>query len=181
MVTYRHKLRNLAEFKHPSVDSIEGNTLRRQAAYGIIQPEQKILLLYTERYDDFSFPGGGIDKHEDLTSALKRELREEAGVTLASAPRHFGYTTELQPFWKPQWPKRFQTSHWFDCEITAEQLPPQMEDYEVNNGSRPVWTTLEEAIQHNYSVLKAKPDSMGLSIQRDTFILEQVIKELVSA
>lgn len=171
-------MRLLADMKHPSLDKIEGNVLRRKAVRGIILKEQKILMLYTERYDDFSFPGGGIDDQEDEIVALHRELREEAGVLIKGEPKHFGFVTEHTPYWKPQWPIRYQKSHWYECDIHDEQTATAMEDYEIANGMKPLWLTLDEAIKHNHKVIQAQPDSMGLSIHRETLVLERVAEEL---
>jgi len=172
-------MRLLADMKHPSLDKIEGNILQRKAVRGIIMKEQKILMLYTERYDDFSFPGGGIDDQEDEIVALHRELKEEAGVLIKGEPKHFGFVTEHTPYWKPQWPIRYQKSHWYECDIHDEQIATAMEDYEIANGMKPLWVTLEDAIKHNSKVIDAQPDSMGLSIHRETLVLERVAKELV--
>ena len=42
---------------HPQLTFLSGNVLRRQAARGIVLREETILLLFTERFNDFSlFP-----------------------------------------------------------------------------------------------------------------------------
>lgn len=174
-------MRLLADMKHPSLDTLEGNILHRKAVRGIIMKEQKILMLYTQRYDDFSFPGGGIDDHEDEITALHRELKEEAGVLIKGEPRHFGFVTEHTPYWKPEWPIRFQKSHWYECDIHDEQTATQMEDYEIANGMKPLWINLEEAIRHNKGVIANQPESMGLSVHRETLVLERIASELAGA
>ncbi|MCX5495217.1 NUDIX domain-containing protein [Kaistia dalseonensis] len=37
------------------------------------------------------FPGGGVERSESVSDALKRELREEGGITLEGAPTLFGF------------------------------------------------------------------------------------------
>ena len=49
----------------------------RHAARGIVLKGEDILLLYTQRYHDYSLPGAGIDDGEDEVEGLIRELREE--------------------------------------------------------------------------------------------------------
>ena len=70
----------LQELIHPELATREGRALRRYAARGIVLREDRILLLFTERYNDFSLPGGGIDEGEDVAVALVRELEEETGA-----------------------------------------------------------------------------------------------------
>lgn len=51
---------------HSDIDSLDGKSIfTRFATRAIALREDMILLLYTERYDDFSLPGGGLDDVED--------------------------------------------------------------------------------------------------------------------
>ncbi len=53
--------------------------IERHAARGIVIKGDNILLLYTQRYHDYSLPGGGIDQGEDeitrIDSRAKRRNR----------------------------------------------------------------------------------------------------------
>ncbi len=42
---------------------------------------------------------------------------------------------------------------------------------------RPVWVGLDDAIAHNRAVMQRQETSMGLSIQRETFMLEKLASE----
>lgn len=48
---------------HPGVIDTKGNTLTRNAARGIVINGDNTLLMFTERYNDYSLPGGGIDEN----------------------------------------------------------------------------------------------------------------------
>jgi ADP-ribose pyrophosphatase YjhB (NUDIX family) len=50
--------------------------LTRKATRAIVLDGENILLLYTERYHDYSLPGGGVYDGESLINGLKRELKE---------------------------------------------------------------------------------------------------------
>ena len=52
----------------------------RPAAYGIVIYEDKILLLRTKSTGKYWLPGGALELGEKLEEALKREIREEAGI-----------------------------------------------------------------------------------------------------
>lgn len=154
--------------------------LQRQASRGIILKGAQILMMYTERYDDFSFPGGGIDAGEDPQCGLRRELREEAGAADIRIVAPFGRVTEFQPTWKKDWDFMHQTSYWYHCELTQPLGANQLEHYEVANGMSVQWVGVAEALRHNRAVLSAQPASMGLSIGRETLVLERVAEELLS-
>jgi 8-oxo-dGTP pyrophosphatase MutT (NUDIX family) len=172
-------MRLITELVHPGLKDLEGTVLRRQAARGIVLRDEAILLLYTERYNDFSFPGGGIDPDEDMIAGPRRELEEETGATNVRVLSHYGYVEEFRPHWKPGFDLMHMTSHFFVCEVGMTLGEARMEHYERDNGMRPVWVDLREAIAHNRAVMQRQEQSMGLSIHRETFMLERVADELL--
>lgn len=168
----------ITELIHPELTTKEGRALRRHAARGIVLRDDKILLLFTERYNDFSLPGGGIDQGEDIQMALKRELEEETGARNVTIHSHYGFIEEYRPYWKPDYDLMHMTSHFFVCDIAAELAQVRMEDYEVANGMRPIWVSVNEAMAHNRQVMSRQEESMGQSIQRETFMLEKIAQDL---
>lgn len=50
----------------------------RPSVYGVIIKGDKILL--SKQWDGYDFPGGGINKGENLDKALRREVKEETGL-----------------------------------------------------------------------------------------------------
>ncbi|SFC12908.1 NUDIX domain-containing protein [Marinospirillum celere] len=169
----------LKQLIHPELTSREGRTLRRHAARGIVLREDEILLLFTERYNDFSLPGGGVDQDEDITLALKRELEEETGARDIQIKEHYGFIEEYRPHYKPEFDLMHMTSHFFTCDVAPKLAATRMEGYEVANGMRPLWVPISDAVKHNRQVMARKEKTMGQSIQRETFMLERISKELI--
>lgn len=172
-------MRLLHEIIHPELASREGRVLRRHAARGIVLREDRILLLFTERYNDFSLPGGGIDEGEDIAVALVRELEEETGARDVQVKEHYGFVEEYRPYWKPDYDLMHMTSHFFVCDIAPELAEVRMESYEIANGMKPLWIPLDEALKHNRQVMARQETRMGQSIQRETFILDSISRELL--
>lgn len=57
---------------------------RKLAAHAVIQDEQGRVLILRSRFGGlWLLPGGGLDRRENLDSAVIRECREELGVTVA--------------------------------------------------------------------------------------------------
>ena len=54
----------------------------RPAAYAFILHESKLLLLRVAATGKYTLPGGGIEPGEYLAEALRREVREEAGIEI---------------------------------------------------------------------------------------------------
>ncbi|MFN3664032.1 NUDIX domain-containing protein [Yoonia sp.] len=174
-------MRLIKKLVHPDVKSVTGATLTRRAARGIVMRDRSILLLFTERYNDFSFPGGGVAEGENLIEGLYRELEEETGARNVRVQRDYGYVEELRPHWQPGFDLMQMTSHFYVCDIDPALQATKMEHYETANGMRPIWVDLDEAIAHNRAVVQRREASMGLSILRETFMLEHVADDLAKA
>lgn len=172
-------MRLLSTIIHKELDKLEGSVFKRVTGRGIILKDSKILLLYTKVYNDYSFPGGGIDSDEDLIDGLKRELTEETGAKNIRITDEFGFIDEYRPHHKPEYDLVHMLSYFYICEIDEDFENAKFEDYEIANGMSPVWIEIDEAITHNKNVMSSKEESMGFSIQRETFVLELIAKELL--
>jgi 8-oxo-dGTP pyrophosphatase MutT (NUDIX family) len=159
---------------HPNLSSLNGRAYERLAVRAIVLHGKEILLLYTRRYDDFSFPGGGVNVTEDPVLGLQRELREETGARNACVLEHYGYIDEYRPHPKPGYDLTYMRSHFYVCQVDRELGDTAMESYELANGMVPHWTNIHQAIAHNEHVLAANPASIGLSIHRETYMLKHV-------
>jgi len=168
----------LKKLIHPDLKTTKGRTFERTTARGIILKDEKILLMYTKYYNDYSFPGGGVDSKEDLITGLKRELREETGARDIEVTQAFGYIDEYRPHYKKQYDLVHMESYFYFCSTSDDFQEPQLEDYEKNNGMQALWINIFDAIEHNQQVIKNKEASMGFSILRETFALEAIAKKL---
>ncbi|WP_375058309.1 NUDIX domain-containing protein [Zobellella sp. DQSA1] len=151
--------------------------LERRAARGIIMRDHDILLLYTRRYNDYSLPGGGLDDGEAVLAGLHRELAEETGARDIRVEREFGILDEYRPWYKPEHDLMFMRSYFYECSVAESLGAVRMEDYEIANGMEVRWMNIHDAIAHNHGVMAAREASMGLSIARETLILELLVRE----
>jgi 8-oxo-dGTP pyrophosphatase MutT (NUDIX family) len=173
-----YRMRLIKTMVHHLVSNIEGRIFERRAARGIILKDSKILLLYTKRYNDYSFPGGGIELEEDWITGLKRELTEETGANHIQIISEFGYIDEYRPHYKPEYDLIHMVSNFYVCEIDEILNQANLEDYEIANGMSAVWIDIHEAIRHNLEVISNQESTMGLSIERETLVLQLIAQEL---
>lgn len=171
-------MRLLKQTEHPDIIDTDVVTLLRNAARAIVLKGDSILLMYTHRYDDYSLPGGGVNSNETLIEALKRELHEETGAQKIEIMREFGAYFERRPWYKPPYQSVQMNSYCFVCKIADELMSPQFEQHEINNGMKPVWVNIHTAIKHNLNTL-ATSDKKGISIERETFLLQTIVAELI--
>ncbi|WP_413693339.1 NUDIX hydrolase [Psychromonas sp. KJ10-2] len=154
----------------------------RLATRAIVFKQGKILLMFTERYNDYSLPGGGVDLGEELIDGLQRELAEETGAQQITNIQPFGLFEEYRPHNSTKHQAECSIMHMlsycYTCEIADQLGESQLEDYEVNNGMRVCWVDIDEAIQHNLHTIE-HDQKQGLSIQRETYLMQQIKQRLL--
>lgn len=165
---------------HPEVKTLDNKSIfTRLATRCIALKDENILLLYTEKYDDYSLPGGGLDTGEDKIEGMIRELTEETGAKDIKNIAPFGAYEEYRPWHKPDHDVQHMISYCFTCDINKELGAANMESYEASNGMKPVWVNIHEAIAHNNKTI-ASSDKKGLSIERETYLLNRIAQSITS-
>ncbi|EOU2462622.1 NUDIX hydrolase [Vibrio navarrensis] len=172
-------MRHLKTAVHPEIDHLDDKIIfKRNAARSICLDGEDILLLYTERYHDYTIPGGGLDEGEDVIAGMIRELQEETGATNIHNIKPFGIYEEFRPWYKGEANVMHMHSYCYTCNIDRELGETRFEQYEINNGMRPMWINIHQAIAHNEQTM-AQSSKKGLSIERETFLLRLIAKELL--
>ena len=165
---------------HPDVKNLDDKSVfTRLATRSITIQGEAILLLYTERYEDYSLPGGGLDAGEDKVKGMIRELKEETGAKDIKNIKPFGVYEEYRPWYKPNYDIQHMISYCYTCEINKELGASNLESYEIKNGMKAMWINIHEAIKHNKKTM-ATSEKKGMSIERETFLLELIAKKLNS-
>lgn len=164
---------------HPEVTTLDNKSIfTRLATRSIAIQGNKILLLYTERYEDYSLPGGGLDLDEDKIVGMMRELIEETGAKDIKNIKPFGVYVEYRPWYKQDYDIQHMISYCYTCEINKELGISAMESYETNNGMKAIWINIHEAINHNKKTMTTSAKK-GMSIERETFLLQLIAESLI--
>jgi ADP-ribose pyrophosphatase YjhB (NUDIX family) len=165
---------------HPTINTLEDKSIfTRLATRSIALYGDDILLLYTERYEDYSLPGGGLDSNENQIDGMMRELQEETGAQNIRDIKPFGAYEEYRPWYKEDFDIQHMISYCYTCQINKELGATQMEQYETKNGMKAVWVNIHEAIAHNKKTI-ATSEKKGMSIERETFLLKLIAEEIVN-
>jgi ADP-ribose pyrophosphatase YjhB (NUDIX family) len=172
-------MRHLKTATHPDLTHLDTKIIiQRRATRAITLQGEEILLLYTERYHDFSLPGGGIDEGEDVIAGLVRELQEETGAQNIRNIKPFGVFEEFRPWFKGHANVMHMHSYCYTCQVDSKLGEPNFEQYEIKNGMQARWINIHEAIAHNEKTM-LESTKKGLSIERETFLLQLIAKELL--
>jgi len=171
-------MQNLKTHYHPEIETLENKSIfTRLATRSIAIQGDSILLLYTERYEDYSLPGGGLDAGEDKIEGMIRELSEETGAKDIRNIKPFGAYEEYRPWYKPDYDIQHMISYCYTCDIDKELGMSNLESYEKKNGMRAIWINIHEAIMHNKKTM-ATSDKKGMSIERETFLLKLIAESI---
>lgn len=171
-------MQNLKTHYHPEVKTLENKSIfTRLSTRSIVIQGNTILLLYTERYEDYSLPGGGLDLGEDKIKGMIRELSEETGAKNIRNIKPFGTYEEYRPWHKPDYDVQHMISYCYTCDINKELGVSNMECYETKNGMKAIWINIHEAITHNKKTI-ATSDKKGMSIERETFLLKLIAENI---
>lgn len=145
----------------------------RLAARGIIIKEDKILMIYSSFYNDYTFPGGGVENGEDEILALRRECVEEAGVEIENV-RPFCKIFEKRELDEESY--LLHESHFYLCDI-KEYTQRHLEDYEVALGYETVWVSIDDAIKSDERKMHSltEKDYTGV-LERELLVLRKLKK-----
>ena len=172
-------MRHLKTAIHPDIKKYNLKTkFTRLSSRAIAIRGNMILMLFTERYNDYSLPGGGLNDGEDITDGMIRELTEETGAKNIREIKAFGTYEEYRPWYKNEYDIQHMISYCFTCCIDEELGETKYEVYESNNGMKPIWIDISEAICYNQDTIKNNVKK-GMSVERETFLLELIKKELL--
>jgi len=164
---------------HPDIETLENKSIfTRPATRSIAIQGDDILLLYTEKYEDYSLPGGGLDLGEDKVEGMIRELREETGAKDIKNIKPFGIYEEYRPWYKSDYDIQHMISYCYTCDINKELGKSDLEPYEIRNGMKAKWINIHEAIEHNKKTM-AIGEKKGMSIERETFLLKLIAESMV--
>ncbi len=158
---------------------VQTNNLKtRTTARAIIINQDKVLLLYSKKYDDYTTPGGGIKENENYQQALVRELKEELGVRKVKIIQEIGYTVEIRFGLSKKENIYQQKSFYYLCQIDSIGQPSFVKR-EAKDLLIPKWIKIGDAINYNNAQLKKKTHldkGFKTVLKRENMVLGYVLK-----
>ena len=161
-------------------DLIVSTTLKNQyieeyrlAARGIMYQDGKVLMIHCAYFNDYTFPGGGVENKEEAEIALRRECMEEAGVIIG----------DVEPFYSILEKRELDEerylmheSYFYLCKI-KDYCEQHLESYEIELGYKPVWISIKDAIKANEKKKKSLSDTDYAGVlERELRILNELLK-----
>ena len=111
------------------------HVFKRDSARSIIVKDQKVMMIHSQKYDYYKFPGGGIEKGESPIDAMIRETREEAGLVVKKETiKEYGYVHRVQRSEIDETECFIQDNYYFLCAVEEQMVTTFMDDYEAKEG-----------------------------------------------
>lgn len=156
------------------IDKKETNR-ERKTVRGVIIKNNKVNMLYSEKFNDYTFPGGGIKEGESLNDALKRELFEEIGAEKIEIIKKIGYTVEYRYGINSTDNVYKQTSYYFLVNV-LKSGKPQLVGREKQQGLKMRWVDINETINHNKMINNSRDEKTNKGFQTVLIRENEVLK-----
>jgi 8-oxo-dGTP diphosphatase len=143
-------------------------TLRIAARAIILDSEGDIAIMSTPKSKHYhhKLPGGGLEADENITDALRREIKEEVGCSVEII-EEVGQIIEYKNEYNQK-----QTSYCFICRLKGKKGKPQFTKEEKATGYKVEWIPIEEALKLFQDNLPEDYTAKFIRLRDYTFLLE---------
>ena len=147
----------------------------KHSARSIIIMENKIALLYSNKYRFYSFPGGTLEGNETKIEALIRETKEETGLIIKeNTIKEYGKIIEIRKDKKVDNGIYEQNEYYYFCDVEEKIFDKKLTEDELQAGYELKFVTLDEAIRINELEVKIQK----IYTEAETFLFRLLKKEL---
>lgn len=145
----------------------------RQAARAVaIDKNGNLPILFDAEHNIHKIPGGGVDRGETISQALKREVKEESGCSI-KVLGEIGLTIEYR-----NRINILQLSYCWLTQVQGKVVEPQFDQEEIAGGFELKWLKLDEAIKL-FKKDKPRGYTGPFMWQRDLLFLQKA-KEIIN-
>lgn len=127
-----------------------GQVYARPSVRAVVVREDEVLLMYSQKYGYYKFPGGGIEPGENHAETLVREVKEESGyIVNPDTIEEFGRVLRRERGRKDQNEIFEQENFYYFCDVDIKPCETELDDYEAEEGFMPCFVKPFEAHVHN--------------------------------
>ena len=147
----------------------------RPSARAIVIENGRVAMVYSQKFQHFKFPGGGIEAGESREAALLREAREEAGLVLdPESVRSYGFVHRIER--GSEEPLFLQDNFYYLASASAV-VPQELDGYEAAEGYALRWVEPEKAIAQNKALTNVYKRKYHTMLLREAMVLERLQTE----
>lgn len=149
---------------------------RRPSVRGVIINNGKVAMVYSQKFDYYKFPGGGIENDEEHIQTLIREVREETGLTvIPESVSELGSVLRIQRSLVNENEIFEQENFYYICKVRDSLTAQDLDEYELDEGFRLEYVEPQHAIAVNRTHDHSGYDAQ--LIEREALVLEYILSE----
>lgn len=154
-------------------------TFSRIAVRAILFIEHKLVMVTSNKFDEYKFPGGGQKDLESDIDTLIRETKEETGLSIIKESiKPYGYAIEKRRSVFDPSQIFHMESRYYLCECNNHFEETNYDDYEIEYGYQVSLIDLDEAIKKNI-IAAEKHQQIATWINRELAVLRDIKNTLV--
>ena len=158
--------------ENASEEEVKTYTVREAARAVVFDGDKNVALLHVSKSGYYKLPGGGIEKEEDIETALRRECIEEIGCEIEILGE-IGSITEYRKIFNIT-----QISYCFLARLKGEKGIPAFEEGETEDGFKEIWLPYNEALEAIKKNTTHEFEGRAYIVPRDIIFLEEAKKYL---
>lgn len=136
------KILKIFNDENVSQDNTDLFEKRRSVRGIVIDSENKIALLYSNKFKYYVLPGGGVEEGESIDQAIIRECKEEIGCDV-EITGEVGKTIEVR-----EKDNLTNEAHCYVLKLIGEKQKPEFMGDEIEDDFITMWVSVEKAIKH---------------------------------
>ena len=147
----------------------------RPSARAVVIRDDRVAMVYSQKFRHYKFPGGGIEAGESREAALLREAREEAGLVLdPQSVRPYGFVHRIEKGGRE--PIFLQDNFYYLADAQAV-VPQELDGYEAEEGYTLCWVEPREAIEQNTALTNVYKRKYHTMLLREAMVLARLQAE----
>lgn len=158
----------------------DGAAFIRHSARCINIKNSLVAMVHSIKYDYYKFPGGGIEGGESAESAMIREAREEAGLSVIPGTiQGYGYVHRIHKSDHDGAEYFLQDNFYYLCDVEEALCPQDLDDYEADEQFTLEYVEPDKAISVNRNADHGQHGQpmLALELERESRVLEMLKEE----
>ena len=155
-----------------SEEEVKSYLVRKATRAVVFDKDKNVALIHVSKFGYYKLPGGGVEKGEDIKTALRRECEEEIGCEIEIVGE-IGSIVEYRKIFNIT-----QISYCYLVKVNGEKGAPNFDEGETEEGFKEVWLPYDKALETITQNTTQDFEGSVYIVPRDIIFLKEAKKYL---